>query len=232
MSRYNKIGIIAAMDIEIDTLKEKLESCEIKEMTGSTYYSGRIGNHEVILLKCGIGKVSAAIGTQTMIDYYHPDAIINTGCAGGLDKNIKVGDTVLSASSVEWDMDTTPLGDPRGFISGLNKVFLEADKTLVSELKDVIEKVSAVKVGLVVSGDQFICKDEQRDMILGAFPDALCAEMEGGAIGHTCVQNNVPYCVIRSMSDTADGNSTMSYPEFAKMAGEKSADYLYQFLTE
>ena len=232
MSQYHKIGIIAAMDIEIDTLKERLENCVIKEMAGGKYYSGKIGTHEVVLLKCGIGKVSAAIGAQVMIDYYHVDAIINTGCAGGLEKSLQVGDTVLASNTVEWDMDITPLGDPRGLINGLNKVYLEADMTLVNELKEVIEKVSNVKVGLVVSGDQFICRDSQREIILGSFPEALCAEMEGAAIGHTCVQNNVPYCVIRSMSDTADGNSTMSYPEFSKMASEKSAEYLYQFLTK
>lgn len=225
-----KIGIIAAMDIEVKLLKEALDDSRTLSVAGSDYHTGRIGNYEVVMMRCGIGKVSAALGAQAMISQFHPDCIINTGCAGAMDSSLKVGDVVLSECAVEWDMDTTAFGDPRGYISSLNTVRMMADKELTELVRKHIPADIRTVSGLVASGDQFICTKQQRDIILGAFPDAKCAEMEGAAIGHVCVSNDVPYTIVRSMSDTADGNSGVDYPAFAKKASEQSAAILIDML--
>lgn len=228
---FGKIGIIAAMDVEVSLLKAALKDTKSVKCAGQDIFSGRIGGNEVVLMKCGIGKVSAAAGTQAMIDLFHPDCIINTGCAGGLARGIGIGDVVLSLSTAEWDMDTTPLGDPRGYIFALETVRVDADASLAGAIEKFVPDDINVTKGLVVSGDQFIYTDDQRKTIMTAFPDALCAEMEGAAVSHVCAQNGVPFCIIRSMSDTAEGDSSVDYAQFSAKAAEISAGILISMLS-
>lgn len=231
-SKRIKIGIIAAMACEIDILKEALTSPTIEHIAGSDYYTGIIGGCDVVFVQCGIGKVSAAIGAQAMITRYQPDVIINTGCAGAMASDLKVGDIVLSDKTVEWDIDMLAIGLPRGYISNLDRVEMTADKTITDKIEMIIGNDATVVRGLVVSGDQFISTGEQRAIILGAFPETKCAEMEGAAIGHVCAQNQVPFCIIRCMSDNANGDSHISFAEFAETAGQKSANYLLRLLAD
>ncbi len=229
-TKIRRIGIIAAMEEEMLLLRGKIRNLQTEKIAGTEYYFGTIGAYEVVLMQCGIGKVSAALGTQAMILQYHPDCIINTGCAGAIAKGLNIGDMVISEGTVEWDMDLIALGLPRGFISSVNGVEMKAEPALADWIISAVPgDVQTVK-GLVVSGDQFVSTKEQRDIILGAFPQALCAEMEGGAIGHVCVQNDVPFCVVRCMSDTADGDSDVNFAAFVKEAGEKSAAILLSLL--
>ena len=222
------IGIIAALSVEVDDIKRELKNEKEVTIAKTTLYSGQIGQYNVITMQCGMGKVSAALGTQTMIDTFHPDYIINTGCAGAIKSGLQVGDIVLSTSTVEWDLDTIEIGNPRGYVSAMDRVEMKADETLIKLLESYIPK--KVYKGVVASGDQFVSKDEQRKTILSSFPDALCAEMEGGAVGHVCAQNKVPFCILRSMSDTADGNSGVDFASFAQKAGEQSAAILLSML--
>ena len=224
------IGIIAAMECEMNILKENIENMQTCCIAGMEYCSGRIGDYKVICMQCGIGKVSAALGAQAMITRYNPDIIINTGCAGALSKELDIGDIVLAEHTVEWDLDTIAIGNPRGYVSAMDKVKMTADKEITDKIAAVIGNDARIYRGLIVSGDQFVSKEEQRKQILDAFPDALCAEMEGGAIGHVCEQNGIPFCVLRCMSDNANGNSKVDFAEFAQKAGEKSAKYLLEFL--
>lgn len=230
-----RVGIIAAMEVETNLLCQALKSPVVKCIAGVDLWEGVIGNHEVAVMLCGMGKVSAALGAQALIDDFHPDYLINTGCAGGIGKGLVVGDMVLSDRTAEWDLDITVLGLPRGFVSSLNGVYAEADATLNSMIRaayeaDLAGTETKVLEGLVVSGDQFVSSDAQRELILGSFPDALCTEMEGAAIGHVCAQNKVAFTVVRCMSDTADSHSEMDFPSFAKLAGEKSAKLLIKML--
>ncbi|MDO4622231.1 MAG: 5'-methylthioadenosine/adenosylhomocysteine nucleosidase [Eubacteriales bacterium] len=224
------IGIIAAMDVEVSALREALVHAGSCEIAGTTFYYGEIGGCNAVLMRCGEGKVSAAAGAQAMILAFEPDYVINTGCAGGLGKGLKIGDIVLSTACAEWDMDTTVLGAPRGYIYALERVFMEADAELRRMIRKATPAEEHVLEGLVVSGDQFISTDAQREIILGNFPETLCAEMEGAAIAHVCVQNKVPFCVIRAMSDTADSDSEVNFPVFAAAAGEKSAKVLIRMM--
>ena len=230
--KNSTIGIIAALKCEMDILIGNLENVQIYEIAGTKYYSGTIGNHKVICMQCGMGKVSAALGAQVMITQFNPDIIINTGCAGALAQEIEVGDIVLADNTVEWDLDTIDLGNQRGYVSAMNKVVMTADKTITDQIAEVIGNNEKAYRGTIASGDQFVSTDEQRNLILEAFPKALCAEMEGGAIGHVCEQNGVPFCIIRCMSDNANGDSGVDFAEFSEVGGKKSAGYLLEYLNK
>lgn len=223
-----KIGIIAALPQEIEILRENLQGCKVVNLAGTEAYSGQIGNYEVLIAEAGMGKVCAAASAQALITKFSPDYIINTGCAGALKKGLNVGDMVISDATVEWDLDLIAIGLERGFVSSIGKVRMEADKWLCEELNKVID--DKVTTGLIVSGDEFVSTKEQKDIIFNSFPDALCAEMEGAAVGHVCMQNQVPFCVIRCMSDTADHDSGVNFSEFMPVAGKKSAEYILKFL--
>jgi len=225
-----KYGIIAALPMEVRILKAALEEEKTVSKGISEFYTGKIGENEVILLQCGMGKVSAAAGAQAMISLFEPDCIINTGCAGGIGKGIGIGDVVLATATAEWDLDTIAIGNPRGFVSSMGQVKMEADGALRAVLRAAVPEDVKVREGLVVSGDAFVSTKEQREIILGAFPDALCAEMEGAAIGHVATENGVPFAVVRCMSDTADAESHVDFAEFARIAGEKSAAILLTML--
>lgn len=220
------IGIIAALDEEVRLLNEALQEAQTVRVGGLETRVGRLGDQEVAILRCGVGKVGAAAAAQAILSAFDPAAVINTGCAGALAPGLGVGDVVLAAETAEWDMDTTALGDPRGYITGMDRIRMEADAALRACLRRSIPSGTKVVEGLIVSGDAFISTPAQRQLILDAFPDALCAEMEGAAVGHVCAANGVPFCVIRTMSDTADGGSVTDFPAFCKQAGAASAAVL------
>ena len=213
-----KIGIIAALECEVQKIIEKLENPYSEKIAGMCFYCGKIGNHEIVCVQCGIGKVSAALGAQIMVTKFGPDAVINTGCAGALSDKLQVGDTVISDATVEWDLDTIELGNPRGYVSSMDKVKMCASPELADTMAKVIGSREKVFKGMIVSGDQFVSSQEQRNLILSAFPEAICAEMEGAAIGHVCEQNGIPFCVIRCISDNANGDSKIDFAEFSSQA--------------
>ncbi|MBR3305109.1 MAG: 5'-methylthioadenosine/adenosylhomocysteine nucleosidase [Clostridia bacterium] len=223
-------GIIAAMDSEIESLVENMTGREEIIRSGQTFHKGMIGKNGVVLLRCGIGKVSAAAGAQAMIDVFSPDMIINTGCAGAISEKLKIGDVVIADTCAEWDFYLGGLGLERGYLPDFGGVFMSADRELSSVISEFAETDSDVVRGLIVSGDQFVAEDSQRKIIKEAFPDALCAEMEGAAIGHVCIKNDLPFSIIRSISDTADGKSTVDFQMFSGMAGKKSAAMLIRML--
>lgn len=226
------IGIIAAMDSEMEILKNTIVNRKEETIAQTTFHTGRIGNHEVVLTRSGIGKVSAALSSQILISNFHVVCIFNTGCAGGLGEGLHIGDFVVSTSTAEWDIDIEPIGLPRGFVSALGVTEMKADLRLAEVVKAAIPSQEKVYEGLIVSGDQFIHKEEQRQIIQKHFSKALCAEMEGGAIGHVCLQNGIPFCIIRCLSDTADGESSVKFEEFSAIAGEKSGEIMIRMLND
>lgn len=216
------IGIIGAMDIEVNSLKALIENKQSKTISGIEYVWGYIYNKEVVVAKCGIGKVFASICAQTMILNFNPEYIINTGVAGTLTNALSVGDIAISDNVVQHDMDTSPLGDPVGLISGINVINFNANEHLVKTAEAVLnENNFNFKTGVIASGDQFIALKEQKDAIIKNF-NAIACEMEGASIGHTCYVNNVGFIVIRAISDSADDSATLDYPTFLKKAAENS----------
>ncbi|WP_313339762.1 5'-methylthioadenosine/adenosylhomocysteine nucleosidase [Sedimentibacter sp.] len=226
-----KIGILGAMEIEVQELIENMENIEKETISQITFYSGTLQGKNVIVARCGVGKVHASICAQTMILKYAPDAIINTGVAGSLSSDLDIADLVISDNVVQHDFDTSAFGDPKGFLSGINLVKIPCPQDLVRKIKksaDTIEGTN-VTVGTIASGDQFICSSERKDFIVDNF-DALCAEMEGAAIGQVCYINNVDFCIVRAMSDKANGSAHMDFPTFTQIAAKKSTQLINEFL--
>ena len=223
----NPIGIIGAMQIEIEGLKQAMTEITEEKISGVTFTRGKLEGVEVVCAVCGVGKVFAAIAAEAMILRYHVRALLNTGVAGGLAEGLVVGDVVLADAVVQHDMDTSPLGDPVGLLSGINVVRLNADPAMLQALCAAAEAQGlCYRVGTVATGDQFIASDAQKSRIKQQFSAAAC-EMEGGSIGHVAYVNGVPFAVLRAISDGGDG---MEFSEFVTLAAARSVALTKEFV--
>lgn len=223
------IGIIGAMNIEVKKIIEQLTDKTSEIISGVCFVSGKFYQSDVVVAVSGVGKVNSAIATEAMILKYSPELVINTGVAGTLSDKLNIGDVALSADVVEHDMDTSPLGDPKGFITGLDVIKMKADTETVNMFAEVLSELQInYEIGTIASGDQFINSNETKNIIKNEF-GAICCEMEGASIGHVCALNNVPFCVLRAISDGADDSSHMSYEQFTVLAAENSVKVLDLF---
>ncbi|MBQ8146645.1 MAG: 5'-methylthioadenosine/adenosylhomocysteine nucleosidase [Clostridia bacterium] len=222
------IGIIGAMDIEVDAIISSMSDKDETIISGIKFVSGKIYNKNVVVAKCGVGKVFAAICAQTMIIEYSPKVIINTGVAGSLVSGFNVLDVAIAKSVVQHDMDTSALGDPKGLISGINAVYIDTDKDVLNALKFASCAVDCnIKEGVIASGDKFISDKNEKAQINNSF-NAIACEMEGASIGQVCYVNNVPFGVLRAISD-GDG-AEMDYMTFAPKAAEQSIKMILEFI--
>ncbi len=219
-----KIGIIGAMEIEVSNLKADMSIARTLTKAGMEFCEGNLCGQDVVVVRSGIGKVNAAVCTQILVDEFGVDGVINTGIAGSLNEKIDIGDIVISTDLVHHDMDAVNFGYPLGQIPQMDVFSFAADENLAGKAKEVFEKLNSTnKVwrGRIVSGDQFVADNAVKTRIQEAF-QALCTEMEGAAIAQAAYLNQVPFIVIRAISDKADGSATMDYPSFEKMAAENS----------
>lgn len=226
------IGIIGAMDEEVISLKRKMHVTEEKEIAGMTFFVGTINEKEVVVVRCGIGKVNAAVCTQILVDVFNAEYIINTGVAGGLYPELNIGDIVVSSDTVEHDMDASAVGNPRGEIPRMKKTYFEADSKLIEIAQEAAKKLKGdhkVYVGRVASGDQFICSMKVKEDIYTTFT-AYCAEMEGAAIAHACYLNQVPFVIIRAISDKADQSADVNFEEFVDVAAKNASRMIESIL--
>lgn len=224
------IGIIAAMRAEIESVKTEMTHKQVRVFSGIEFVSGQFRGRDVVVAQCGIGKVFAAICAQTMILLYHPDVILNTGVGGTLTNELSVGDIAISLDVVQHDMDTSPLGDPVGLVSGINVIHFPADERMYTELSKSADALGIKNiVGTIASGDQFIASSEKKDYIKSNF-SAIACEMEGAAIGHVAHVNKTPFAVVRAISDSADDSSSMDYGEFLALAAERSFGVVSNFV--
>lgn len=211
------IGIIGAMDKEIENILTDMQVITNKMAMGLNFYIGTLpgSSNSVILVKSGIGKVNAALCAQILIDLFAVDQIINVGIAGGMADGMKVGDIAISAEAMYHDFDTSALGDEPGEISGMDTSVFKADAELVRIAKESVEEINyPCYVGRVVSGDQFIGDDSVKNNIKKMFAP-VCCEMEGAAIAHACYLNKIPFVIIRAISDNADGSGDVDYESFS-----------------
>ena len=223
-----KIGIIGAMQMEVDELKEALSNTTNVEYSGVTFVCGKMNEVEVVAAVCGVGKVFAAICAEAMILKFGVDMVINIGVAGSLTKDLGVLDVALADQVVQHDMDTSPIGDPVGLLSGINEIFLKTDAKMRALMQECLEdKHIKYLVGTVATGDKFIATDEKRVWIRNHF-GAIAAEMEGGSIGHVCYINKVPFLILRSISDSDGG--AMDYQTFAEKAAIQSIEVVVEFI--
>lgn len=225
-----KIGIIAAMEQEVIALVRKLKNHVIIKKANQTFYDGNIFGREVTIVQSGIGKVNAAIASALLIENFHVDAVVNTGSAGGIGQGLSIGDLVVSTKLAYNDADARVFGYEFGQIPQM-PLYYKANEQLIEQLKSAALKVDwKINSGLIVSGDSFIAEKEKIYEMKQYFPDALVTEMEGAAVAQTCYQFEVPFVVVRALSDTADEEAVESFDEFIEHAGQKSAEMILSFL--
>ena len=216
------------MKIEADAIRASLANTTTETVSGVEFTRGNLHGKDVVIAVCGIGKVFAAICTEAMILKYAPALIINSGVAGTLTDALSIGDIAIAKTLVQHDMDTSPLGDPVGLISGINIITVPADEKLSALLAECVRDMgSKCVVGTIASGDQFVAAKEKKDEIRSKF-DVIAAEMEGGAIGQVCYINNIPFAILRTISDGEGGG--MDYAQFVVKAAEVSIAVVQKFI--
>lgn len=225
------IGVIGAMHIEVEALCKAMQSKTEETISGISFVTGLLEGQEVVAATCGVGKVFAAICAQTMILRYHPSVIINTGVAGTMTQRLSIGQVALADRVVQHDMDTSPLGDPVGLLSGIQKVYLPTDPDVTACLAACVSVLDVPYVrGTVASGDQFIATSAQKERIAHCFEDVVACEMEGAAIVHACYLAGTPCAILRAISDGGDEASTVDYPTFLAKAAEVASRVLLRFI--
>lgn len=223
------IGIIGAMKPEIDGIKGMIENRRTEILSGIEFVCGNVGEAEIVAAQSGIGKVFAAVCTQTMILKYKPELIINVGVGGTLTEKLGVGDIAIASAVVQHDMDTSPLGDPVGWLSGLDTVEIPCHAETVKKLCECVTELGIKsEIGIIATGDQFIGNRAQKDKLKDNF-NAIVCEMEGGSVGQVCRLNGVDFCVVRAVSDGANDTAALDYPAFMTMAAENSTKVMRKF---
>lgn len=225
------IGIIGAMDEELKLLLSEME-LEKEEKANMTFNSGKLMGKNVVVVRCGIGKVNAAICTQVLADDFHVDYVINVGVAGGIGKDILPGDIVIADSLVEHDMDASAFGDKVGQIPRMDTFDFKCDTKLIETAKKVCDKFDTQKayIGRIATGDQFVADIDKINWLNSEF-GAIACEMEGGSIAHTAYLNKIPFVVIRSISDNANNGAHMDYEKFLPIAIRNSSTILKNMIS-
>ncbi len=223
------IGIIFAMQEELIELKNYLHINKEKKIYDLTFYEATLNNQNIILTESGIGKTNAARTTQILIDYYKPEAIFNIGVAGGIAKNLEVGDIIISTSLVQHDFDITAFDHPKGYIPNIGNT-IPIDNNLLNTTKAILDTNNiSYKEGVIASGDIFCTKESMATKINTQF-NALCVEMEGASIAQTAHLSKTPCLVIRSISDCPDNNNKVTYEEFLETSSKRVAQIMYTIL--
>ena len=224
-----KLGIIGAMEQEVETLLGLLENKREAVRTGSTYYEGSLNGMDVVVVQCGIGKVNAALCVQVLCDCYGVTHVVNTGIAGSLCAELDIGDLVISTDAMYHDVDCVHFGYTMGQMPGM-PVTYEADKKMAELAFAAAEAVNPghTRMGRVASGDQFVAVKELKEKII-AVTGALCTEMEGTAIAQAAYRNEIPFVIIRAISDKADDSAEMDYPTFERIAAHRCAEITRKF---
>ena len=228
-----RIGLIGAMDVEIERLADLLTDREDERIGLDVFMRGRLFGHEAVLAVCGAGKVNAALCAQTMITRWRPAWILNLGVAGAAAPGVTIGDLVLATGAVQHDMDTSPIGDPPGYISKVGKVILPCDEGLLRMLRRAAETIRGVRIheGIIATGDQFVNSGDMRGRIRERF-GAVAVEMEGAAVAQACCIHGVPCGILRAVSDSADGEGGMDYSVFRDAAAARSQEVVRALLKE
>ncbi|MBQ6876630.1 MAG: 5'-methylthioadenosine/adenosylhomocysteine nucleosidase [Lachnospiraceae bacterium] len=226
------IAIIGAMKSEVEQLTARMEAVQMVSQTGMDFYVGTLAGKEVVVVQCGVGKVNAALCTQILADRFNVSAIINTGIAGSLQAEINIGDVVLSEDAIYHDMDVTVFGYAAGEVPGIGRASFPADHHLIKVAEQSCREANPdidIFVGRVVSGDQFIMSREKKEWLKANF-GGFCTEMEGAAIAHGAWRNEIPFLIIRAISDKADDSAGMTMDEFEPLAIDHTVKLLMTML--
>lgn len=225
-------GIIAAMQEEMQEIKNIMEQIEEEKIYNLTFIKGKINNQTAVLVESGVGKVNATRTTQILIDYFKIEAVINIGSAGSANNELEIGDIVIGKKLVQHDFDITAFGHPKGFISNVGQ-YVESDSELIEKMEQTISKLGNcecnIKIGTIASGDIFCTETKMKDKIKEKF-NADAIEMEGAAIAQVCKLDNIPFIIIRSISDKPNGKNEITFNEFLKKASKRCAQIISNFI--
>ena len=228
----NKVGIIVAMEEELEQILNITSDIKEKEISGLNFKLGKIEKKNVVLVKCGVGKVNAARVTQILIDEFNVEYVINVGSAGALNPLLNIGDIVIGEKLVQHDFDITAFDHDKGYITGVGD-YIYSDNILVEKFKEIanklLEKEYKIKSGIIATGDIFCTDVEMKNKIYSKF-DADCVEMEGAAVAQVCYLDKVPFIVIRSISDSPNGKNEIDFDKFVDLASRRCAILLKEFL--
>ena len=221
----SKIGIIVAMEEELESILDIMDNIEEKEIYGLTFKTGQIEKNKIIVVKCGVGKVNAARVTQILIDTFNVKCVINVGAAGALNPFLNIGDIVIGEKLIQHDFDITAFDHDKGYITGVGD-YIYSDSELIEKFENAAnnlkEKDYKIKKGIIATGDIFCTDIEMKNKIFSKF-DADCVEMEGAAIAQVCYLDNIPFIVIRSISDSPNGKNAMDFDKFVELASKRCA---------
>lgn len=234
LDNQQPIGIIGAMDQEVALLREQMQECRQMSLGGMQFYTGIMNGVPVVLQQCGIGKVNAAIGTTLMIDRFKPRAVINTGSAGGLDSALNVGDVVISSEVRHHDVDVTAFGYEHGQVPKLPAAFTPCEKLMDSAMNALkrMDNKHQIDHGLIITGDSFMQCARRVAETRDKFPSSKAVEMEAASIAQVCHQMDIPFLIIRSLSDIAGKESNVSFDQFLETAATHSAEMVMAIITE
>ena len=228
----NKFGIIAAMQEEMKEIENIMEEKTFEKIYGLNFIKGKINNTEVVLVEAGVGKVNAARTTQILIDNFEVNYIINVGSAASANEELDIGDIVIGNKIVQHDFDITAFGHPKGYISNVGQ-FVESDEILIEKMQQTIsnmkDKDFTIKIGTIASGDIFCTELKMKEKIRNKF-EADAIEMEGAAIAQVCKLDNIPFIIIRSISDKPNGNNHITFDQFLEKASKRCAIIIKNFL--
>lgn len=232
MNNIKKYGIIAAMQEEMEEIKNIMENIEEKKIYELIFFEGKINNSNVVLIEAGVGKVNAARVTQILIDNFNIEAIINVGSGAAANEELEIGDIVIGKTLVQHDFDITAFGHPKGYISNVGEN-VKSDDSLIERMEHTISELSnneyKVKIGTIASGDIFCTDVQMKEKIRSKF-NADVIEMESAAIAQVCKLDNKPFLIIRSISDVPNGKNEITFDEFLKLASKRCAEILRNFI--
>lgn len=227
----DKVGIIVAMQEELEEVLKIMKEIEEKKFYGNSFINGKIENTEVVVVKSGVGKVNAARTTQILIDKLDVKSVINVGSAGALNSNLNIGDIVIANKLIQHDFDITAFNHKKGYITGVGD-YIYCDENLINKFQEAENNIDNneynIKTGIIASGDIFCTDIDMKNKIYTKF-NADCVEMEGAAIAQVCYLDKIPFIVIRSISDSPNGNNAIVFDEFIKLASKRCADILKEF---
>lgn len=227
-----KCGIITAMQEEMQEIENIMEEKKTQKIYELNFITGKINSTDVVLVEAGVGKVNASRTTQILIDNFETDAIINVGTAGSANDELEIGDIVIGEKVVQHDFDITAFGHPKGFISNVGQ-YVESDKILIEKMEQTVLKMQdsefKIKIGTIASGDIFCTEAKMKEKIRSKF-NADAIEMEGAAIAQVCKLDNVPFIIIRSISDKPNGNNNITFNLFLEKASKRCAKIIKEFL--
>ena len=220
-----KLGIIGAMDVEVALLKENMTNVNTAKHAWSDYFEGQLAGVDAVVVQCGVGKVNASLCAQILCNVYGVTHLVNTGIAGSLCADLDIGDLVVSKDAIYHDFDISYWGRAVGEVPGMGVTAFPADEMMIDTAFAAAESVNPghTRIGRIASGDQFVCNKDKKDKII-ADTQAICTEMEGAAIAHTAYRNDVPFVILRAISDKADDSAEMDYPTFEAIAAKRCAE--------